>query len=169
MKVVNVVATMERQKHLRMNRVSNLGAVRTGQPLVVQRSLRRHSLSGFGLKHLLDPVLGLVGDSVPDLVRKAIVTGSNSFDEVVFVFAHEWRRASQYKVSDDTDGPKIARNVVRLTLDDLRSHEGKRATVRTQIDLLTLIIRVFTDTKVDELHANIFDFIRVETLDHDIV
>mmetsp|Transcript_2114 Transcript_2114/g.3517 ORF Transcript_2114/g.3517 Transcript_2114/m.3517 type:complete len:603 (+) Transcript_2114:1178-2986(+) len=96
-------------------------------PGVLQDLRGGDTLERVGVQHLLDQVLGVTGDTVPDLVVHVEIARDRLVDRVAVIRALEWRHATQQDIHYHACGEHIGRATRVVDQQQFGTHITNRA------------------------------------------
>ena len=108
---------------------------------MLQGLVGREPILWLELHQVIDPVLGVLTDVIPNFVV-IVVVACDDVSLNLAVGTLEWERAAQHCVGNDTDRPKVAARIIVGTLDDLWRHEVDGSAISVQINLFISMLRV---------------------------
>lgn len=128
------------------------------EPVVVKQHLCVVSVFFFLDKCLCDEVFGRRRDHLPNLVIEFEVTVDDGMKDVCLAFPFERGSPRQEDVGNDSDTPRVNLLIIRLLLDDFRSHV-QRAT-QYFLDSFFRVVEA-CKSKISDLYVQVLIIINV--------
>lgn len=144
----------------------------------------RQSSLGVEFKTIVNPVLCILRDGVPDWIIKTPVASDDVFLDFFICLAHEGRESPQHKVRNDSYRPHIGTVIVNLAFKNFWADEIDCSTESAEMNLHIVFVIIGFHTlselrhaKVNELGSTFFyaivhyynDIVKFEIPMHDIL